>query len=143
MEFGYFGDPFFGYPIQSSQGLFSRQQPDRLFSGLMQKAFASLLEVFTLFCINLQESSCFTIPTIMVELNRKSKSVKGKEADMSTDACQNVESAEENEVLRAWKLHMEQVKNSNRKPECRIVVAGVMRTSEDSFLHGKRASKFT
>ena len=30
---------------------------------------------------------------------------------MSTDACQNVESAEENEVLRAWKLHMEQVKN--------------------------------
>ena len=45
---------------------------------------------------------------------------------MSTDACQNVESAEENEVLRAWKLHMEQVKKSTGKPECRIVVAGVM-----------------
>ena len=30
---------------------------------------------------------------------------------MSKDACQNVESAEENKVLRAWKLHMEQVKN--------------------------------
>lgn len=30
---------------------------------------------------------------------------------MSIDACQNVEAAEENEVLRIWKSHLEQVKN--------------------------------